>query len=120
MERLRCRLSRDFRCALHRSAGEEEDGSRKVNEVSDHFGEGRVTVITEEGFEQFTKDRVLVHNGVDIPNMFDDVRDEANFVEFMNAMRHKPGGKENEQIAGDLEKLFQVEASGGSDEGPAQ
>jgi hypothetical protein len=59
---------------------------RKINQVSDHFGQGRVAVVTSKGFEKLAKGGIFVKEVVDIPNMLDHWWNDPGFIEFMDAV----------------------------------
>jgi hypothetical protein len=62
------------------------EGDDDISKVSEHLGQGRVAVVAEEGLHELTCNGVFVEDHVDIPNVFDDARDPADFVEFMDAV----------------------------------
>ena len=110
------RFSRRFDGGFVVASPEDEDG-RDVSEVGDDLGEGWVAVVTEEGLQQLPRQRVLVEDHVHIPDVFDNGRNPADFIELVNAMRDESRREEDEQNAGDLEEFTQVKAHSGGEDG---
>ena len=97
-----------------------EEDRDEVCRVGQHFGEGRVAVVTEEGFEEQAEGGVFIDERVDIPDMLDDRGDPADLVELMDAMRDDACREEDQQETRHLEEAAQVEAEDGREDGPAE
>ena len=92
------------------AALEENSHNSEINKVANHFREGWVAIVTKESLEQLAQNGFFVDDRVHIPNVFDDVGNPADFVEFMNAMRHQPTCEQDENETSDLKEAAQVEA----------
>lgn len=61
-------------------AGENEQHARKIGKVPNHLCQRWVAVVTEECFEQFAEDRCFSHDGIHVPDVFDDGGDPDRFL----------------------------------------
>src|SRR5574339_92677 len=72
----------------------------EISKVSDHLGERGVTVVTKQGLEQLTSDRVFIDDCIDIPDMFNNGWNPTYLIELVDPVRNQPGRKQDQQDAG--------------------
>ena len=90
---------------------EEHERERDVRGPGEYLEKRRISVVAEEGSQELSYGRVLAHDPVRVPDVFDRHGKKPGLLELVHPVGEEPGGEDDEQRPRHREELTQVQAA---------